>query len=103
MHQELPALPRVVEEGDCARKQAFCRGRVEARQCSQPCRSQMLGSPARQRPRQLIGQPELVAIAMCLLQVVADDLFVLKQPLSRDPFQPRRETSMEIGPLLLGE
>src|SRR5439155_15654900 len=63
----------------------------------------MLPRLARQRPGELIGQSELNAIPMRLLEVVPDDLFVFEKALARDAFQPSRETGMEVGSLLFRE
>src|SRR5439155_26907490 len=63
----------------------------------------MLPRLARQRPGELIGQSELNAIPMRLLEVVPDNLFVFEKALARDAFQPSRETGMEVGSLLFRE
>ena len=63
----------------------------------------MLGSAARQRSGQLIGQSKLSAVPMRLLEVMADDLFVFEEPFSGDAFQPGGESSVQICALLLGE
>lgn len=56
-----------------------------------------------QRAGQLIGQPELGSVSMCLLQVVRHHLLVLELSLARDPLQPCGEPRVQVGAVLLGK
>src|SRR5439155_17967163 len=103
VQQQLPALAVIVEQSDRTRQQILRRRCVDSAQRSQSCRAQMLGGLGRQGARQLIGQSELAAVPMRLLEVVADDLFVLEEPLARNVLKPGSEAGMQIGPLLLRE
>ena len=49
----------------------------------------------------IIENAKLLSVAVRLLEVIADDLLVLGEPVARDALDPAREPLMEARPVLL--
>ena len=91
--QQLDRTLQQVDGGGRRRALASARSPASARR----------SLPAERVPGVVVGRTQLDSVPVRLLEVVGDDLLVLRQPVRGHSLQPRRETLMELGSGLLGE